>query len=295
MKSLLHNITDTALWVAIFRADETERSDAIFKDPFARRLAGERGKKIADAIAFSRKNSWTFVARTFLFDELVTTHADDGFDTIISLAAGLDTRPYRMKLPSSLRWIEVDHEEMIDYKKNILADEKPICRLESITLDLADRKKRLALFKRIRGETTKALIICEGLMIYLTEKEAAELADDLSSQLSFRRWAFDLVSPAVLTMSQKEMGGVLKQAGITFKFAPEEGENFFQRYGWSHIISHSKMKVAMALKRLPEELLPYATMPEPEGPVRPFPWAGVCLFENSKAVASNKTAIVKPV
>jgi methyltransferase (TIGR00027 family) len=282
MTPLLHNITDTALWVAIFRADESERPDAVFHDPFARRLAGERGKKIANAIEFSRKNSWTFVARTFLFDELIRKHIKEGFDTIINLAAGLDARPYRMDLPSTLRWIEVDHTEMIDYKEKMLANEKPVCRLESIRLDLASREKRLALFRQIERKTGKALVICEGLMIYLSEKEAAELADDLSGQLSFRRWVFDLVSPALLAMSQKEMGTVLNEANIEFKFAPEEGEAFFEQHGWRHISSQSGMKTAATLKRLPEEIIPYAAMPEPEGPVRSFPWAGVCLFENNK-------------
>jgi len=284
MEPFLHPVSDTALWVAIFRADESERPDAVFHDPFARRLAGEKGEKIANTLEFSKKNSWTFVARTFLFDELIRQHIKEGFDTILSLAAGLDSRPYRMDLPPALRWIEVDHAEIIDYKEKILANEKPVCRLERIPLDLADKEKRLALFKQAESNTGKVLVICEGLMIYLSEKEAAELADDLSDQPSFRRWVFDLVSPAVLAMSQKEMGTALKQAGIVFKFAPEEGEAFFQQYGWRHITSHSRMKVAAALERLPDEIMPYAAMPEPEGPVRSFPWAGVCLFENSKTV-----------
>ena len=41
---LIRHISDTARWAALYRARETERSDAIFRDPCARRLAGERGK-----------------------------------------------------------------------------------------------------------------------------------------------------------------------------------------------------------------------------------------------------------
>ena len=105
---MIQNISDTARWVAIFRAEESERPDAIFQDPFARRLAGEEGEQIADTIQFSRKNSWSFVARTFLFDEYIKQHVESGFDMVVNLAAGLDARPYRMSLPSSLQWIEVD-------------------------------------------------------------------------------------------------------------------------------------------------------------------------------------------
>ena len=57
-ESLIRNISDTARWAAVYRARETKRSDALFRDPFARRLAGERGEEIANTIKFSNQNSW---------------------------------------------------------------------------------------------------------------------------------------------------------------------------------------------------------------------------------------------
>ena len=103
MNQLVENISDTARWVAIFRAEESERPDAVFHDPFARSLAGEKGEQIANAIEFSRKNSWSFVARTYLIDEFVIQHVEQGYDMIVNLAAGLDARAYRMQLPKNLR------------------------------------------------------------------------------------------------------------------------------------------------------------------------------------------------
>ena len=44
---LLADVTDTARWVAHYSALESERPDALFSDPFARRLACERGQSIA--------------------------------------------------------------------------------------------------------------------------------------------------------------------------------------------------------------------------------------------------------
>ena len=177
-------------------------------------------------------------------------------------------------------WIEVDLPEIINYKQAILGNTKPVCRLESITLDLADRQRRLDLFEQLGNSTGKALIISEGLMIYLTAEEAGELAGDLSAQHSFQRWSFDLSSPAVLAVAKKEMGPALKEANIEFKFAPEEGEDFFGAYGWKWLESYSKLKIAAKLNRLSGEMMGYAVMPEPEGARRPFPWSGVCLFEN---------------
>ena len=280
MQSLIRNITDTAKWVAIFRAEESERPDAIFHDPYARKLAGERGEQIATAIEFSKKNSWSFVARTFLFDEFIKQHIELGFDMIINLAAGLDTRPYRMNLPASLKWIEVDLPEMISYKEPILVNEKSKCRLQRIALDLSDRKSRIELFKQLSKQTNKALIVTEGLLGYLDEEEAGTLAKDLSDQKNFRRWVLDMMSPGLLAIAQKEMGSFLKEANAPLKFAPEEGERFFLPYGWKHLESRSKLKTAAILKRLNDEMMTYAAYPEPEGPKGQFPWSGDCLFEN---------------
>ncbi len=102
---LIRNISDTARWVASYRAAETARPDAVFRDPYAEKLAGERGKQIAAAMPYQDKNSWPFVARTVLFDEVITEQIQAGVDTVINLAAGLDARPYRMALP---RFAEMD-------------------------------------------------------------------------------------------------------------------------------------------------------------------------------------------
>jgi methyltransferase (TIGR00027 family) len=282
MESLIQNISETALWVAVFRADESERPDAIFHDPFARRLASKRGEEIAKTIEFSSKNSWSFVARTYLFDEFITRHVEDGFDMMVNLAAGLDTRPYRMKLPKTLKWVEVDLPEITSYKESILAKEKPACQLERVKLDLADRKKRIELFARLGNEASKILVISEGLIIYLRAEEVAALANDLSDQQNFRRWVLDMQSPGLLAMSIKEMGGYFKANTPVFKFAPAEGEGFFLPHGWKNLESRSKLKTAATLNRLNEEMMNYAAFPEPEGPKGDFPWSGVCLFENVK-------------
>ena len=280
MSQLVENISDTARWVAIFRAEESERPDAVFHDPFARRLAGEKGEQIANAIEFGRKNSWSFVARTYNFDEFIMEHVEQGYDMIVNLAAGLDARAYRMQLPKTLNWIDVDLPGMINYKNEILQHEKPKCEYRTIALDLGNRKARLQLFQQLNSECKKVLVVTEGLIIYLTSEQAADLATDLSAQDHFHRWVFDLVSPALLEMITKEMQPALQGSGALFQFAPQEGEEFFEQYGWKHIESKSALKTAAKLDRLYDEIKLFANQAEPPGPQRPFPWSGVCLFEN---------------
>jgi len=89
----IRHISDTARWAAIYRAGESEREDALFRDPFARRLAGERGEQIAKATPFHEKHSWSWVTRTYLLDSIISEQVAQGADMVVNLAAGLDTRP----------------------------------------------------------------------------------------------------------------------------------------------------------------------------------------------------------
>ena len=232
MEPVIRDIADTARWVAYYRAEESERDDAVFRDPLARRLAGERGRRIAEAVTFGRDNSWSFVARTHLFDQHVDEHVTAGFDTVLNLAAGLDARPYRMALPRSLRWLEVDLPAMMADKGALLEGEQPRCALERVALDLSNRDERLGLFEQIAASANQVLVLSEGLVGYLAEEEVGRLADDLSRQRSFRRWALDMISPGLLALANAQMGAVLNAASAPFRFGPAEGEGFFGHHGW---------------------------------------------------------------
>jgi methyltransferase (TIGR00027 family) len=274
----IRNISDTARWVAVYRARETERTDAVFRDPFARRLAGERGEQIAASISFAEKNSWPFVARTWLIDRVISSQVESGTDMIVNLAAGLDARPYRMKLPRSLQWIEVDLPEILEYKEDILRDETPICQLERVRLDLSDAPARRELFSELGRRAKRVLVISEGLLIYLDEKEVTSLGEDLAAAKSFRHWVIDLASPALLKMLAKKMGAPLDQAGAPLKFAPQGGPDFFARSGWKPVEIHSVMHTAAKLNRLPFFLRLVAKI-SPSAFQAKRPWSGVCLLE----------------
>lgn len=277
---LIRNISDTALWVAHYRADENDRSDRVFSDPFARRLAGKRGGEIAGSTSFLKGVAWPFIARTWLIDKMITEHVEQGFDTVINLAAGLDTRPYRMELPASLKWIEVDLPDILKYKEEILQNEKPRCQFERIVLDLSNRPARQELLKRLGSQARKAMVITEGLLVYLKKEQVIELAEDLASQPSIQRWVTDLSSPGLVEMMNRKMGAALKQANAPFQFGPEEGPRFFEKYGWKKLEVHSMLKTARELKRLPLFLrvMSYLVGGRKPSAKSKRPWSGVCLF-----------------
>jgi len=93
------NVSDTGRWTALHRATEMARPDALFRDPLAGRLAGDHGRAIVASVPRSTRNGWWLVARTKIIDDAFAEAIADGCDRVLNLAAGLDTRPYRLELP----------------------------------------------------------------------------------------------------------------------------------------------------------------------------------------------------
>lgn len=276
-KTAVRNVSDTALWVACFRARESERPDALFHDPYAKLLAGERGFGIANSLVDGDKHEWAWVARTYLFDEFIGRAIRAGCDLVVNLAAGLDARPYRMDIPQNLQWVEVDFPEIIAYKEQVLAAEKPKCKLERIALDLAHEAKRRDLFRDLAARSKKAVIVTEGLLIYFTNEQVASFAKDLASHASFQYWVIDLTSPGQLRLMQRRSGRQLSDAGAAFQFGPAEGVNFFAPHGWAAEEVQGMLKTAATFNRAPAELL--SLLPEPKGMPGNYPWTGVCLMK----------------
>lgn len=220
---LVRNVSDTALWAAVYRAQETERPDAVFRDIYARQLAGERGMQIASANPFHDQNSWSWVARTWVFDRFIEAQVQQGVQVIINVAAGLDARPYRMDLPASLSWIEVDRQEILDYKNRIIGDAAPKCLLERRALDFRDLRVQTEFLSSLDA-SKKTLVVTEGYLIYLTAEEVSVLAGNLADRRQISAWAADIVSPGLLHMLQANTE--LNDAA-RLQFGPANGPSSF--------------------------------------------------------------------
>jgi methyltransferase (TIGR00027 family) len=280
---LVRNISDTARWAAYFRGIESDRPDAVFRDPHAYQLAGDRGRQIAAAMPDSTKFAWTWTTRTYLFDQFISEQIHQGVDCVVNLAAGLDARPYRMNLPASLRWFEIDMPELLSYKQEILASATPRCRLERIPQDLTDIPARREVFDRISRDCKKALILTEGLIIYLTEPQVTSLAQDLAAPRAFQRWVTDLASPGLVQMLQRQMGKNLSQGNAQLQFGPKEGPPFFTPTGWRPTDIRNLLKSAGKLKRLPLFLRIISLLPASNTKQGSRPWSAICLFTRTSS------------
>jgi len=285
---IVRNISDTALWAAHFRAQETRRPDALFRDPYAEKLGAQQGAEIARTLPEGQSHAWAWVARTYLFDQILQKEIAEGADLIVNCAAGLDARPYRMQLPSTLQWIEADLPEILEYKKERLAGDKTTCQLERIAVNLADLDERRRFLASLANRGKRGVVLTEGLLIYLAPEEIALLARDLSGVASLQRWLLDMHSPRLLAMMQRRTGKALQEAGAAFKFGPPEGPDFFVPNGWKPIQIESLLHTAARFGRPPLLLRFFAKISDAHTWQIKRPWAGVCLLQKDSAPKVEK-------
>jgi len=246
----IEHISDTARWVAVYRAMESDRPDALFHDPYARKLAGAKGSEIVGTLKQARSMAWAMIVRTQVMDEIIRKEiTTDRIDLVLNLAAGLDARPWRMELPPSLHWVDVDLPDILRYKLDTLRGVPTHCSYEAVEADLRDADVRHTLFARIGARTTRALIVTEGLLIYLGDDGVAALASDLNDVPTFARWLIDLASPRLLKMMTKSWGKSVAAGNAPFRFAPASGTAFFTPYGWREVEYRSTMEEAERLDR----------------------------------------------
>lgn len=158
----------TARWSAAARARETSRSDSLFSDEFAHRLAGEEGWEM-DGSPASRVE----MVRTCFVDKLLRTRHSAGCTQIVLLGAGMDARAFRMRGMEDACFFEVDMYDLFTEKEAKMARFQPSCaRRVVIEADLADPSTDLAEMLISNGFQTAhpTMWILEGLIYYLSSE-----------------------------------------------------------------------------------------------------------------------------
>jgi methyltransferase (TIGR00027 family) len=179
---ITESVGATALGVAAVRAAETSRPDALIRDDFAYLLAASAGPAWAQMA--SSDTAWLGddeygrrmhemardyqAVRTHYFDAYFHAASRAGIRQVVILAAGLDSRAYRIDWPSGTTVFEIDQPKVLEYK--------------SATLDAhgaVPKSRRVAVPVDLRDDWPAALIdagfdpaqptawLAEGLLPYL--------------------------------------------------------------------------------------------------------------------------------
>jgi O-methyltransferase involved in polyketide biosynthesis len=186
-------IIDAALWPVTCRAHETRRGDRVLVDPFAPHLATGRGEALYGEEASNVASFVQAIASATIDEVLQHAITDHHIHTIATLAAGLDTRPYRLELPNDLRWIEADLAPVLGYKVLRLAHAAPHCQVRRINVDLSNTSGRSRILRKMAKDVTRGLVLTEGIATMLGRKALHDLIERMPPV--FKYWIVDTIEP----------------------------------------------------------------------------------------------------
>ncbi len=178
-------VAGTARWTAAERARESARPDRLFDDPLAELLAGEAGRAAAERMRGDGTfDNPTVAIRTRFFDDVLSDALSlrRAVSQAVLVAAGMDTRAYRLELPHELAWYELDRPELLAAKDRELtaARAAPRCDRRPVGADLAD-DWTWALTAAGFDPTRPAVWLVEGLIAYLDPAAVYQLFDEITA------------------------------------------------------------------------------------------------------------------
>ena len=233
-------VGNTARWIAASRAKESELALPLFSDPYARDLSGEAGfelqrhMRVAMGAQGDGPDLYLSIRTKFLDDALLNAVRTRKLHQVVILAAGMDTRAFRIPWPSDVKVFEVDRDEIFDHKEAVLgrAGASPSCDRHVVRADLA-RPWTGALAAAGFVKSQPAAFLVEGLLMYLEEQEALPLLAAIGEIAAPGSWiAADVVNPEVLTSPyMARYMTALREAGSPWKFGIEDPESFFRQHG----------------------------------------------------------------
>ncbi|SPM39061.1 O-Methyltransferase involved in polyketide biosynthesis [Mycobacterium numidiamassiliense] len=188
------SVGSTALFVATARALEAQKPDPLVVDPYAEIFCRAVGGPAADVLdgkipdhqlktADFGEHFVNFQgARTKYFDEYFRRAADAGVRQVVILAAGLDSRAYRLDWPAGTTIFELDQPQVLDFKREVLAGQgaQPRAERREIAVDLRDDWPQ-ALQDNGFDPAKPSAWIAEGLLIYLPASAQEQLFTGIDS------------------------------------------------------------------------------------------------------------------
>lgn len=255
----MEDIARTALWVAGMRALEHERDNALFRDPFARRLAGDAFVEDLRRSTSEVRMPPAIEVRTRWLDDQIALGLGRGIRQVVILAAGMDARAYRLAWPAKTRLFELDREDVLEDKRAKLSGSSPRCERITVTVDLAEDWPAALKESGFTAQAT-TLWLVEGLLCYLTPDHVTHLfarLDALSAPGSVA--LLDVIGRTMLESPRAEA-----LHGLARQFGTDEPETLLAPRNWDvHV--HGTAAVGQRLGRWPFPVHPRGTPGVPQG------------------------------
>ncbi|MEU7023748.1 SAM-dependent methyltransferase [Streptomyces sp. NPDC048717] len=229
-------VSRTAQWTAAARALETEREDRLFADPYARTVADQIGFELLERYAGGGTVPFLAIRTTYLDRAIVKTVQERGIRQVVFLAAGMDTRFFRLPWPDGVTVYELDRPALLDAKADMLKDEPQPAGRTRITVPVDLTQDWTGPLKEAGWKSDEPVLwVVEGLLFFLPEQAVRTLISTLSAHAAPGSVLLgDVISKAALSNPlARSFMKALEEDGNPWLFGTEEPEQLLADCGWA--------------------------------------------------------------
>ncbi|MCX5404029.1 SAM-dependent methyltransferase [Streptomyces sp. NBC_01298] len=228
-------VSRTAQWTAAARALETDREDRLFADPYARTVADTIGFELLERYAGAGTVPFLAIRTTYLDRAIVRAVEEHGIRQVVFLAAGMDTRFYRLPWPDGVTVYELDRPALLEAKAQMLADEPAPAGRTRVTVPVDLTQDWTGPLKEAGWRSDEPVLwVVEGLLFFLPEGAVRNLISTLAAHSAPGSVLLgDVISRAALDNPlSRPFLKCLKEDGNPWLFGTETPEQLLADCGW---------------------------------------------------------------
>ncbi len=222
IKAQIKKVQETSLITLYSKAQDSRAEDPILGDKFAgeavRRIDYDfdkikvtKGVLVSHPVRAKHLDGW---AREFL--------AANPAATVLHLGCGLDSRVFRIDPPATVRWYDIDYPDIIELRKSLYPERHDYIMIGSSVTDLRWLDQIPA--------NRPVLVLAEGLVMYLTEKDGIELFRRITEKFPGGEFIFDAYSRLLVRLVSLSPGAKASGAYLSWGISdPRELEKLVPR------------------------------------------------------------------
>ena len=239
----MNPISNTAYYCCGVRMLDAEHPRSLCNDHFAKRFMDERGLQIFAPFRSETMPNISNTVRCHMIDEAIRSQlAEHPNSLIISIGAGFDTRPYRIK---GGEWVEIDEPQIIEYKNEKLPIAECTNRLTRISIDFANETlvEKLAAY----SQHQHIIIVIEGVFMYLENDTIEVTINQLQALFPKHILLCDLMTKKMFDQFAQSVHNKLVETGAPFTARPDNPATIFTQHGYVEYSSTPMFKRASEL------------------------------------------------
>lgn len=232
---------ETSLITLYSRALESRMPDPVLRDEAAeeaiRRIDYDFGRLKL------RKLETLFIASRAKQLDLWTSQylAEIPLASVLHLGCGLDSRVFRLNPNASVRWFDVDYPEVIEVRRRLYPERANTFMIGSSVTDPG--------FLDEVPTDRPAMIVAEGVMMYLAEHDVKQLLNRLTNHFPSGRMAFDAMSRWATRMAKANPS--FGATGASFRWGIDDPQD----------IRHLSARLELVTETRVPDLPGYAKLP----------------------------------